>query len=146
MAKVLQILCISKCVVQINYLLFHTPQWQFDTFCRKIGNRYQRILRIIYTFVNSLRRNYRSIVKGGLILKYYRRFQTFCSWFSESRKFFITNHLQSNKDVLRVCIYRCGVSTSTTYGVGFVLLVLDLWAMREPLQRNCNNGVPLFYC
>ena len=68
----------------------------------------------------------------GLIL-HNRRLLTFCSWHTGISQILITSHLQSNKDVLRVCIYRCGVSTSTAYGVGFVLLVLDLWAMREPL-------------
>ena len=38
------------------------------------------------------------------------------------------------------CIY------TSTYGVGFVLLVLDWKAMLEPWKRNCNNGVPLFLC
>ena len=36
------------------------------------------------------------------------------------------------------CVY------TSTYGVGFVLLVLDWKAMLEPWKRNCNNGVPLF--
>lgn len=42
-------------------------------FIAKIKRLRYRILRIMYIFVNSLRRIYRSIKKGGLILNIYRR-------------------------------------------------------------------------
>ena len=47
---------------------------------------------------------------GGLNITY-RRLRRFVVAIGISQILF-TNHLQSNKDVLRVCIYGCSVSTS----------------------------------
>ena len=62
------------------------------------------------TFAMSLRRVYRSMIRVGYFFTYQASLVTLCSWHTGISQILIANHLQSNKDVLRVCIYGCGVS------------------------------------